>query len=112
MILTEPRVSQEAFTRRTGWSFKPEGACKGDACVPVPAPAGEWLDAGLLSQRLNMPLLHDEQAGLWCLGPESLGRALHSAEAPDLMLPDWQGGTLELRSQRGGKVLLLAWASW
>src|SRR5262249_44060519 len=76
MILTEPRVSQEAFTRRTGWTFKPEGACKGDACVPMPAPAGEWLDAGPLSQRLNMPLLHDEQAGLWCLGPAWLWRAV------------------------------------
>jgi len=112
MILTEPRVSQEAFTRRTGWTFKPEGACRGDACVPLPAPAGEWLDARVLSARLNMPLLHDEQARLWCLGPEWLGQALQSAEAPDLRLPDWQGQTFELRALRGCKVLLLAWASW
>jgi len=112
MILTEPRVSREAFTRRTGWTFKPEGVCKGDTCVPMPAPAGEWLDARLLSERLNMPLLHDEPAGLWCLGPESLGRALQSSAAPDLKLPDWQGHTFDLGSQRGRKVLLLAWASW
>jgi len=112
MILTEPRVSREAFMRRTGWTFKPEGACKADACVPMPMPAGEWLDAPLVSERLNMPLLHDEQAGLWCLGPEWLGRALQSTEAPDLRLPDWQGHMFELRSQHGRKVLLLAWASW
>lgn len=112
MILREPRVAREAFTRRTGWTFKPEGACRGDLCVPLPLPAGQWLDAHILSERLGMPLLYDEAAGLWCLGPESVGRALQSAEAPDLSLPDWTGRPFDLRALRGHKVLLLAWASW
>lgn len=112
MILNEARVSREAFAERTGWTFKPEGACRGDACVPLPESAGDWMDVHVLSERLSMPLLHDEAAGLWCLGPESLGRALPTAEAPDLSLPDWRGRHFELRSLRGRKVLLLAWASW
>ncbi len=112
MILEEPRVSRDAFTLRTGWTFEPEGACRGDMCVPMPEPAGEWLEAGVLSDRLGMPLLHDEEAGLWCLGPESAGRALQSAQAPDLSLPDWQGRPFRLSSLRGSKVLFLAWASW
>jgi len=112
MILHEARVSREAFAARTGWTFKAEGACRGGACVPLPESAGHWLDVHVLSERLSMPLLHEEAAGLWCLGPESLGRALPTAEAPDLSLPDWRGRRFELRSLRGRKVLLLAWASW
>lgn len=112
MILTEPRVAREAFTQRTGWALKPEGACRGDLCVPLPQLVDEWLDAHVLSERLGMPLLYDEPAGLWCLGPESLGHALQSAEAPELRLPDWKGRPFDLRSLRGRKVLLLAWASW
>lgn len=113
MILTEPRVRRDEFTARTGWRFEREGACRGDLCVPMPGdPSGEWLDAGLLSERLGMPLVRDEATGLWCLGPESLGRVLQTAEVPPVELPDWRGEPFELSSLRGQKVLLLAWASW
>jgi hypothetical protein len=112
MILTEPRVARDEFTLRTGWDFKPEGACRGDLCVPLPDGDGDLLDATVLSERLGMPLLHDEASGLWCLGPEAVGRTLQTAEAPDLRLPDWRGEQFALSSLRGQKVLLLAWASW
>jgi len=112
MILTEPSVSRDEFTARTGWRFEPEGACRGDLCVPMPVPPGEWLDAATLSERLGMPLVRDEAAGLWCLGPESLGRVLQTADAPDLTLPDRRGEPFALSSLRGSQVLLLAWASW
>ena len=112
MILTEPSVSRDEFTARTGWRFEPEGACRGDVCVPLSEPAGEWLDAATLSERLGMPLVGDEAAGLWCLGPESLGRVLQTADVPDVTLPDWRGQPFTLSSLRGSKVLLLAWASW
>lgn len=112
MILHQPRVDRETFRDRTGWEVKPEGACRGDVCVPLPDQEGEWLQLDMLSQRLGMPVLHDETAGVWCLGPESFGRALQTAVAPDLCLPDWRGRNFELASLRGSKVLLLAWASW
>lgn len=112
MILEQPRVGRDAFTNRTGWVFKPEGACRGDLCVPMPAPDGRELDAQVISERLGMPLIHDETSGLWCLGPESLGRPLQVADAPSLKLPDWRGRPFELASLLGRKVLLLAWASW
>jgi hypothetical protein len=112
MILTEPRVRRDEFSARTGWRFEPEGACRGDLCVPLPEPPGEWLDARVLSERLGMPLVGEEAAGPWALGPESLGRVLQTADAPDLTLPDWKGRPFALSSLRGGKVLLLAWASW
>lgn len=112
MILETLAIDPADFERRTGWAAKPQGMCKGDMCVPLQdVPAGT-LDARLLAERLRMPLIRDEKHGLWCLGPESGGRALVTAAAPDFTLPDWQGGRFELRSLRGTKVLLLAWASW
>jgi hypothetical protein len=59
-----------------------------------------------------MPLLHDPVQQLWCLGPESGGRALMSATAPDIVLPQLDGTPFALDTLRGQKVLLVAWASW
>ena len=59
-----------------------------------------------------MALVADEAHGLWALGPESGGRALHSAELPDIVLPDRNGEDFALRSLRGTKVFMIAWASW
>jgi hypothetical protein len=59
-----------------------------------------------------MALVHDEKHGLWGLGPESGGRALTSAELPDIVLADRHGQDFALRSLRGTKVFMIAWASW
>jgi hypothetical protein len=94
--------------RRTGWEIKPEGACRGEVCVPLPAP----FDLTDLARRLRMPLVHDQAHGLWALGPEAEGHALTSAELPEIVLPDRQGEDFALRSLRGTKVFMIAWASW
>ena len=112
MIATSPKVPRAELERQTGWEIKPEGACKDERCVPLPAPVSDVVDLRVISARLRMPLLRDEGAGLWCLGPEGGGKALASAQAPELELPDWRGGTFRLSSLRGQKVLLVAWASW
>ncbi|GAC1533842.1 MAG: hypothetical protein NVS3B12_13800 [Acidimicrobiales bacterium] len=110
MILTDLEVDRDSFEQRTGWVIKPAGACKGDLCVPLP---GGPLDARVLAERLGMPLVHEEEQGLWALGPETVGgRALTAAEAPDLELPDLDGNPFKVRSLHGRKVLLVAWASW
>lgn len=119
MILTSPRVGTAEFARRTGWEMKPQGACKAEVCVPlggalvVDGETGEF-DVRPVAERLGMPLVGDDDAGVWALGPETAvtGRALSSAVAPDLELPDHQGRPFRLSSLRGSKVLLLAWASW
>jgi hypothetical protein len=112
MILESLAVDPVDLERRTGWSIKPEGACKGDRCVPLPGRHAGPLDARLLAERLGMPLLHDEPTGLWCLGPETGPRALDSAEAPPLILPDLDDRPFDLAWLRGSRVLLVAWASW
>jgi hypothetical protein len=98
----------EELEWRTGWEIKPEGACRRDVCVPLAAP----FDLRDLAQRLGMELVHDQQHGLWALGPESGGRALTSAELPDIVLPDRHGEDFALRSLRGTKICMIAWASW
>jgi len=103
--LDEPPADLE---RRTGWTIKPEGACRGDVCVPLPP----RFDLSELARRLRMPLVHDEEHGLWALGPESGDHALSTAELPDLVLPDLAGRDFALRSLRGTKVIMVAWASW
>jgi len=39
MLLDEPTVDIDDFERGTGWTIRPEGACRGDICVPLPAEA-------------------------------------------------------------------------
>ena len=112
MILTTLRLDADEIERRTGWSIKPQGACKGDRCVPLPGRDQAQIDVRMLAERLAMPLIHDAATGLWCLGPEAGGRALASAVAPELILPDLHGRDWRLSSLRGTKVLLVAWASW
>jgi hypothetical protein len=110
MLLNELRCSKEEFETATGWSVKPEGACKGDMCVPLAEPS---FDLAATCEKLGMAVVHDPDLGVWSIGPETLGgRALVSADAPDLALPDLDGKELRLRSLRGRKVLIVAWAPW
>lgn len=115
MITETLQVPVDVLARETGWEVKPEGACRGERCVPLPA--GSLADGGVdvtaLADRLGMALLHDADEGLWSLGPESGGRALTSAQAPELVLPlVGTGEPFALSSLRGKKVLIAAWASW
>ena len=111
MILDSLDVSPERFAAETGWAIKPEGACKAEVCVPLERSGA--FDVVSTAHRLGMALVHDEQAGLWALGPETIGeRALISAEAPELVLDDIDGAEFRLSSLRGQKVVLVAWAPW
>lgn len=112
MISKTIKVPTAEFERKTGWEIRPEGVCRDDRCVPLPEPIADVVDLKVMAERLNMPLIRDESADVWCLGPEAGGRALTSARAPILELQDWHGETFCLDSLRGSKVLLVAWASW
>jgi hypothetical protein len=117
MLLETLTPPASDVARQTGWELKIEGACRGDACVPLPegTVADGRADVTVVADRLGMPLVHDESEGLWALGPAAgvSGRALVTAVAPELELPDLRTGeAFNLSSLRGQKVLLLAWASW
>jgi hypothetical protein len=109
MILDRLDLDAAAFHEATGWEIKPEGACKGDMCVPL---AGEF-DLAATADRLGMARVHDEAHGLWAIGPESLSaHALVTAHAPELVLDDIDGNEFHLSSLRGQKVVLVAWAPY
>lgn len=109
MILERQDVDVSTFETATGWAIKPEGACKGDVCVPLLGP----FDLESAAARLGMAIVHDEAVGLWALGPESFnGRALATAVAPELVLDDLDGNEFRLSSLRGHKVVLVAWAPY
>ena len=109
MLLHDLDMDAAEFGRQTGWEIKPEGACKGDVCVPLT----DGFDLSTTAERLGMALVHDDQHDLWALGPEAVGgRALVTADAPDLVLPDLDGKEFRLSSLRGQKVVLVAWAPY
>jgi hypothetical protein len=107
MVTDSLEIDATEFLRSTGWELKPEGACRGDVCVPL-------LDRSLpeVARRLGMPLVHDQVNGLWSLGPAVEPILPAGGEAPDFALPDLAGRVHRLSEQRGRKVLILAWAPW
>jgi hypothetical protein len=102
--------------RATGWSLKPEGLCRDDVCVKLPASATRAgkLDLEAAWQRLGHPLVRDDDGAVWALGTgaEARNQALAGQEAPDFSLPDLAGAPHRLRELRGKKVFLVSWASW
>lgn len=113
MILESLTVDRAAFEAGTGWQLKPEGACKGEVCIPLKSDPGNPLAVEDLAKQMGLPLVAEPAHGLWALGPENIGgRALTTAEAPDLVLPDLDGHAFRLSSLRGQKVLVYAWAPY
>jgi hypothetical protein len=114
LILESLKVEVEDFETGSGWKLDQRGACWGEVCIPLASDTSTngLVDVALLARQLDMPIIHDEKHEIWSLGPRSGGRALVSAVAPDLILPEIEGKSFELSSLRGQKVLLVAWASW
>lgn len=107
MILEGAQTDLAAVAHRIGWDLKPEGLCRDDVCVPL----RDRSSIRALAAALRRPLAEAPEHGLMALGPEA-GRALTSARAPQLTLPDWRGGEFSLSTLLGQKVLVLAWAPW
>ncbi len=113
MLLRSLTIPKREFESGTGWHLKPQGACHGEICIPLSKPAGDPVDVAQVAKDMGMPIAASPEHGLWALGPASVGsRALASAEAPDLSLPDLDGKEFRLSSLRGKKVLLYAWAPY
>jgi hypothetical protein len=110
MLVDRMDLSPEEFAHLTGWEIKPEGACKGETCVPLPKSP---FDAVTTAERLGMAVVEEPDQHLWALGPESIGgRALTTTDTSDFALPDLDGNEFRLSSLHGQKVLLLAWAPY
>jgi len=114
MLVDSLDISAADFEAGTGWQIKPEGACKGEVCVPLGAGRdGGDFDLRNAAERLGMAIVADEPRNRWAIGPESIGdRALTTAEAPELVLNDLDGNEFRLSSLRGQKVLIVSWAPY
>jgi hypothetical protein len=124
-------IPLDDLERATGWTAKPEGLCRGESCVPVPAarkaawfsidgpdgPDGEGrrLDFAAFAAHLGHAIARDEDRGIWSFGPPAdRGAASGTGPvmAPDVRLPDLDGALHALSDHRGKKVLLYCWSSW
>jgi hypothetical protein len=102
----------------TGWTLKPVGLCKEEACVPLPRDA-TWtdedgrVDLAAFASRFRRPIVRNEEHGVWAFGESLVGlEELESGAAPDFALPDVDGTMHALADYRGQKVFLLAWGSY
>ncbi len=102
--------------RVTGWTLKPEGMCRAELCVPLPASAtnGTEVDVEVFWKKLGAPVIASEARDVWALGAPADERnaALEGLQAPDFTLPDIDGTPRSLSQLRGKKVFLATWASW
>ncbi len=109
-------MSPKDAEKATGWTLKPEGMCRADACVPLPASAlrPNEVDVAAFWQKLGGPVIASEQKDVWALGAPADERnaALEGLDAPDFTLPDLDGTPRSLSQLRGKKVFLATWASW
>ena len=101
----------------TGWSREPEGLCRGDACVPLPADAVDAdgaVDVTVLADRLRRPVAHDAAGAVWAFGSSagSRGEDLLTLQAPDFTLPDLDGVEHSLSDYRGKKVFLHSFGTY
>ncbi len=104
----------------TGWTLKPEGFCKDDICVPVPADGSETfarddqVNVSAFWDLMGKPSASSAAGDIWYLGEDADSRnaELLSLQAPDFTLPDFEGHYHSLSDFQRKKVLLLTWASW
>lgn len=113
-----PLVDDDELEASLGWTLKPQGLCRDDACVIVPDPDAlrrdGRLDVVAVAGLLDRPAVSDDESGLVAIGaPRERRRgALREQRAPDFVLPDLDGMPVALSDHRSKKRLLVAFASW
>lgn len=112
------------LTRATGFEVKPQGVCRAELCIPLPATRKSeflqkergvtWFNLSAFARLLHQPSAYDSALATWDFGPrpEAQNHFVESLEAPNFTLPDVNGKMHSLADFRGKKVLLLTWASW
>ena len=101
----------------TGWTLKPEGMCRAELCVPLPAAAvkGNDVDVAAFWKKLGGPVVASR--GRRCLGAGRAGRRAQrgARRARRRRTSPCRTSTAcraRLSQLRGKKVFLATWASW
>ncbi len=104
----------------SGFEIKPEGACLGELCYPLPAGAlviqdGErWFDLAAFADHIGQPYVADLESNVWSFSeiPAKRERLLVDAMAPDFEVTDRQGRVIRRADLEGKKALIVTWSSW
>jgi len=120
---TDPAHSPDALwvrkidlPRINGFELKPQGACRGDECVPVPKEMTRsgFFNLTAFARKVGQSVVVDRTARVWSFGeiPSFGSGSVGSRIAPDFTAPDRKGQPVRLSDFRGKKVLVVTWASW
>ncbi|MFK7916667.1 MAG: peroxiredoxin family protein [Ilumatobacter sp.] len=118
VLESPPVVDADTLPDLIGWTLKPQGLCRDEACVIVPdrsaLESDHGVDLRLVAELLGRPVAVDDTAGLVAIGAERAQRqgALEDRRAPDFSLPDLDGTWHALSDHRSKKKLLVAFSSW
>ncbi len=109
-------VHKTDLPRINEFEVKPQGACRGDVCIPISKDLqrGQWFNLTGFAHKVNETVVADAGTHTWSFGeiPVVRGAFLNSRIAPDFAVPDRKGRIVHLNDFRGKKVLVLTWASW
>ena len=116
-VRPDPRelwVRSADLPRINEFEVKPQGACRGDMCIPVPKElkSGPWFNLSGFARRLHQAAVNE--GPVWSFGeiPVVRGDYYRSRVAPDFAVPDRKGRVVHLSDFKGKKVLVVTWASW
>ncbi|HEX3900019.1 MAG TPA: TlpA disulfide reductase family protein [Mycobacteriales bacterium] len=111
-------VDASALQAASGWQLEAEGLCRGTACIPLRdrdiTAYGGKIDLLGWAEALGYATAQDDgHAALAVASPPDVARAASVGDsAPDLELPDVDGGMHRLSDAAGRKRVLVTWASW
>ncbi len=109
-------VGIDDVSRVNGFTVEPDGACRGDLCVPLHGDAtrGNLFNLTAFAAAIGQVVVAEPETGVWSFGevPAPGGGLSQSRIAPDFKVPNRVGRPIHLSDFRGRKVLLLSWASW
>jgi len=103
-----------------GFELKPQGACLGELCYPLPEgllmerDGATWFDLAGFADHIGQPYVADLEAGVWSFAeiPAKRERLLADAMAPDFEITDRQGKVIRRADLKGKKALIVTWSSW
>ena len=61
MLLESLQIPTSEFESGTGWQIKPEGACKGDICIPLKNSPDDLVDIEQIAIDMNLPLVAEAE---------------------------------------------------
>ena len=113
-------IRPDALEGVNGFELKPEGACLGELCYPLPEgilveqDGGQWFDLAAFADHIGQPYVADLEARVWSFAelPARRESLLVDAMAPDFEITDRQGNVIRRADLKGKKALIVTWSSW